>query len=175
MQHLPYQRGITLIEVLVAVLIFSIGLLGVAGLLVMSVRSNHAAYLRTQVTFLAQSMADRMQANPIGVWSGDYNGRYPIRSAQACDGGCRPKQRALHDQGVWSSQLQTFLPAGAQATIACSQTGLPYMPSSDQIALQPPYGGSCKMTMSWTELGAGFAATGDSDRSLQTFAWEFQP
>jgi type IV pilus assembly protein PilV len=81
MQHLPYQRGITLIEVLVAVLIFSIGLLGVAGLLVMSVRSNHAAYLRTQVTFLAQSMADRMQANPIGVWSGDYNGRYPIRSA----------------------------------------------------------------------------------------------
>jgi type IV pilus assembly protein PilV len=81
----------------------------------------------------------------------------------------------VHDQDVWSSQLQTFLPAGAQATIACSQTGLPYMPSSDQIALQPPYGGSCKMTMSWTELGAGFAATGDSDRSLQTFAWEFQP
>ena len=175
MQRVPLQRGITLIEVLVAVLIFSIGLLGVAGLLVMSVRSNHAAYLRTQVTFLAQSMADRMQANPIGVWGGDYNGRYPIRSTQACDSGCGPKQQALHDQGVWSSQLQSFLPAGAQATIACNQTGLAYIPGSDQLALQPPYGGSCKMTMTWTELGAGLMASDEGDRSQQTSAWEFQP
>jgi type IV pilus assembly protein PilV len=175
MQYVRLQRGITLIEVLVAVLVFSIGVMGVGGLLVMSARANHAAYLRTQVTFLAQSMADRMQANPIGVWSGNYNGTYPNTKTQACDGGCRPMQLAMHDQGAWSSQLRVFLPAGAQATIACSHAGMAYIPSGDQLALQPPYGGSCKMTITWIELGMGFTESGENDRSPQTFAWEFQP
>ena len=175
MPNLSSQRGVTLVEVLVAVLIFSIGLTGAAGLLVMSARSSHGAYLRTQVTFLAQSMADRMQANPIGVWSGNYNGTYPNTNTQACDDGCRPMQLAMYDQGIWSSQLQAFLPAGALAAIACSHAGMSYIPSSDQLALQPPYGGTCKMTITWTEQGMGFAESGENDHSPQTFDWEFQP
>ncbi len=48
MQLESRQRGVSLIEVLMAVLIFSIGLIGLAGLMVISTRSNHSAYLRTQ-------------------------------------------------------------------------------------------------------------------------------
>src|SRR6185312_8271860 len=82
MQVLSRQRGVSLIEVMMAVLIFSIGLIGLATLMVMATRSNHAAYLRTQVVFLANSMAGRMSANPVGVWKGDYNSTtYPVSSS----------------------------------------------------------------------------------------------
>ncbi|GLQ46406.1 hypothetical protein GCM10007862_14570 [Dyella lipolytica] len=175
MQCLSHQRGVTLIEVLIAVLIFSIGLVGVAGLLMMSARSNHAAYLRTQVTFLAQSMADRMQANSIGVWRGDYDGTYPNGKTQDCAAGCTPQQLALHDQGAWSSQLVTFLPAGVAASIACNKAGVAVAPTADQLALRPPYGGTCKMTVAWTELGNGATDFTGNDQPPQTFAWEFQP
>lgn len=173
--HFLAQRGVTLIEVLVAMLIFSMGLIGIAGLVVVAERANHAAYLRTQVTFLAQNMADRMRANPIGVWDGNYNGSYPDGSAQDCQGGCTPKQLAVHDRGAWSGELRTFLPARAKADITCSHRGLNYVPSSGQVALRPPYGGNCTMTIDWDEQAYQLAGIVASDRSLQTFAWEFQP
>ena len=72
------QRGITLIEVLVALLIFSVGLIGLAGLMTMAMRANQVAYQRTQVTFLADGMAERMRANALGVWRGSYSSKeYP--------------------------------------------------------------------------------------------------
>ena len=46
-------RGFTILEVLIALLVFSLGLLGMAGLLVISVKTNHSAYLRTQASFMA--------------------------------------------------------------------------------------------------------------------------
>ena len=167
---MPLPRGVTLIEVLVAMLVFSVGLIGAAGLMVMAARSNQAAYLRTQVTFLAQNMAERMQANSIGVWNGDYNGSYPDASSQDCAGGCTPTQLALHDRQRWSSQLKTFLPPDVQASIRCSQSGVPYVPTREQILLRPPYGGHCSMSVTWPERRLA-----DADASLQTFAWEFQP
>jgi type IV pilus assembly protein PilV len=170
-----FQRGVTLIEVLVAILIFSIGVMGVAGMLVMSARSTHSAYLRSQVTFLAQGMVDRMQANPVGVWTGDYNGTYPDSQHQDCAAGCTPRQLAMHDKEVWSGQLKTFLPPDVRATISCSSQGLAYVPASDQLGLRPPYGGTCTMKVAWTEQGIGLAGSDKNDRARQTFAWEFQP
>lgn len=158
-----------MIEVLVAMLVFSVGLLGAAGLMVVAARSNQAAYLRTQVTFLAQNMAERMQANPIGVWNGDYSGNYPDASARDCSGGCTPSQLAQHDRQRWSSQLKTFLPQG-EASIACNTDGLPLVPSREQVALRPSYGGNCSMVVRWSERRLV-----DADAPLQSFAWEFQP
>jgi type IV pilus assembly protein PilV len=175
MQHAPSQRGLTLIEILIALLIFSVGLMGVAGMLVMSARSVHAAYLRTQVTFLAQNMADRMSANVIGVWKGYYNGSYPGADAQSCSDGCTPQQWAAHDKAIWSNQLATFLPSAAKANISCSNAGIFYTPTPDQMSLRPPYGGSCSMTITWAERGLAISDLSTGNQSLQTFAWEFQP
>lgn len=175
MQLLSRQRGVSLIEVLVAVLIFSIGLIGLAGMLVMATRSNQAALLRTQATFLAHNMADRMTANPIGVWNGDYNQSdySSITGASTCDSAspCDPAALATHDQQIWSAQLRTFLPE-ANASITCTKNTA-YTPSSSQIDMRPPFGGNCAMTMTWTEQ-----QTGDKTHSgavTQTFAWNFQP
>jgi type IV pilus assembly protein PilV len=170
-----FQRGVTLIEVLVAILIFSIGLVGVTGMLVMSSRSTHSAYLRSQVTFLAQGMVDRMQANPVGVWTGDYNDTYPNTVHQDCAAGCTPRQLAMHDKEAWSGQLKTFLSPDVQASISCSNQGLAFVPTSDQLELRPPYGGSCMMKVVWTEQGIGLAGSDKNDHARQIFAWEFQP
>lgn len=60
-----FSRGISLIEVLVTVVILSIGLLGLAGLQANSLRNNHSAYLRSQATYLSYEIIDRMRANRV--------------------------------------------------------------------------------------------------------------
>lgn len=57
------QKGFTLLEVLVAMLVLSIGLLGLAGLMASSLRNNHSAYYRSQATWLAYDVIDRMRTN----------------------------------------------------------------------------------------------------------------
>lgn len=60
---LKRQRGTSLLEVLVSVVILSLGLLGYAGLQSVTVKNSHNAYLRTQATSLAYNVLDRMRAN----------------------------------------------------------------------------------------------------------------
>jgi type IV pilus assembly protein PilV len=175
MRTLARQRGVSLIEVLMAVLIFSVGLIGLAGLLVMASRSNQAAYLRTQVTFLAGNMADRMRANPVGLWNGAYDGAVKTGgTAKACDAGaaCTPAEIAARDRAAWATMLATALP-DPQATISCDKGSAGFTLSADQVNMRPPFGGSCSMTVSWTERRAGDKA--HSDGAKQTFAWVFQP
>jgi len=176
MQLKSRQRGVSLIEVLMAVLIFSIGLIGLAGLLVVSTRSNHSAYLRTQVTFLANNMADRMRANPVGVWNSAYNSTaYPITGTTDCQTvACAPADIAKRDQQTWSTLLTTLLPS-AKAGITCvaNDGTLTHTVTPDELDRRPPYGGTCAMTISWSERRSGDST--HSDAALQTFAWEFQP
>jgi type IV pilus assembly protein PilV len=178
------QQGFSMLEVLIAVLVFSLGMMGLAGLLIFAIQSNHVAYLRTQATFLAHSMADRMGANSAGVWAGNYN----ITSILApgtgvtttCAAGCNPAELATHDIQAWSQQLNTFLP-NAKGTITCGTAGLTYLPNAAQQDMRPPYGGRCTMTLTWNEAGgAGGAQQSSVDASLQgqkpqTYTWVFQP
>ncbi len=68
-----HVAGFTLLEVLVALLVLSIGLLGLAGLQTFSLKFNAQSYQRTQATLLIDSMVDRMRANPDGVNNNIYN------------------------------------------------------------------------------------------------------
>lgn len=171
------QRGVSLIEVLVAVMIFSIGLVGLAGLLIMATHSNQAAYLRTQVVYLAHNMADRMSANPAAVWDGSYNSSsYPVAASATATctatAPCTPDALATYDKQMWSTQLTTFLPS-AKASINCDNGSAGFTPSSSQYGMRPPYGGNCIMKILWSERGAGDAS--HRSAAQQTFTWEFQP
>jgi type IV pilus assembly protein PilY1 len=65
MKHINrLQTGTILIEVLVSVVIVSIGLLGLAALQSTSLKLSYESYIRTQTTFLAYDMIDRIRANP---------------------------------------------------------------------------------------------------------------
>lgn len=184
---MTYQKysvtGFSLIEVLVALLVFSIGLIGLAGLLVMSTQANHGAFIRTQATFLGQSMADRMSANPIGVWNNDYNASdYPqsagSSSAPACDASnpCKPSDVATRDRLVWSQMLKQFMPddASLNASITCTPaagTATIIASVPDFYAKRPPYNGTCAMNITWTERSLAIGGSA----SPQTFSWVFQP
>lgn len=67
------DKGFTLIEVLVAVVILSIGLLGVAGMQINSMKGNHNAYTRTQAQQYTYEMLDMMRANRNAAINGDYD------------------------------------------------------------------------------------------------------
>ena len=174
MQTKARHRGFTLLEVLIAMLIFSIGLLGMAGLLIVSVKANHSAYLRTQASFLAQSMADRMRGNMPKVWTGDYDGDYPSGDADPCTGGgaCSRANIATRDKAIWSTQITDQLPSGA-ATIACVPTAGVDVSAEDQEN-GAPYAGICTMVMTWSESNLDRSTT-DTAPVLQRFAWVFQP
>jgi len=103
------QRGATLIEALVALLVLSIGLLGVAALQVQALRSNHGAHLRSQATVLAADILDRMRANRTQALGGAYNTAI----------GVVPVGATLPDADViaWKQSLATILPGGDGAVV----------------------------------------------------------
>jgi len=170
------NRGFTLIEVLVALLIFSVGLLGMAGLMVVSVKTNHSAFLRTQASFLGQSMADRMRANmgQIAAYAGSYSSSTIGSDPCPTGGTCTPVQLVARDRATWSQQLVDSLP-NPTATIACNGAPL-------GTALQAgaaPYGGLCTLLIQWDESSLLRGTQGGTAASAnavpQTFAWVFQP
>lgn len=67
------QQGITLIEVMVSVLILSVGLLGYVSLQAQSIKSNKSAYYRSQANILAQDISERMRTNRFDAERGLYD------------------------------------------------------------------------------------------------------
>lgn len=60
------QHGITMVESLVALVVLSVGMLGIAGLYVSSLKAGRSALVRTQAVNLVNDMADRIRANALG-------------------------------------------------------------------------------------------------------------
>lgn len=71
--HRTGNKGFSLLEVLVTVVILSVALLGLAGLMLSSMRNNHSAYQRSQATWLAYDIIDRARANRNLALAGSYN------------------------------------------------------------------------------------------------------
>ncbi len=106
------QQGFTLIEVMIAVLIMGIGLLGFAMLQTMSVRFAQSANHRSQATNLAYGMLDQMRTNRIAAtqYAGSYTGTAT---------GCAPTGavNAAAFRTVWQCRLQSSLGAGSSADV----------------------------------------------------------
>jgi type IV pilus assembly protein PilV len=112
------DSGFSLVEVLVALLVLSIGLLGIGKLVLFSARANDSAYLRTQATAVAYSILDAMHANRQAA----INGSYLIASAQAAaDPGVQCNNAApctnsltlaQYDLYQWKQRLLALGPAG---------------------------------------------------------------
>jgi len=101
--------GLTLIEVLVAMVITSVGLLGVAGLHMRSLQSNYDALMRTHASSLAGDIADRMRANPSAVTEDGVYDQIAFGAKPAV--GTNPTQ-ALRDAQEWKDALEAQLPGG---------------------------------------------------------------
>jgi len=112
--HIPGKRqhGFTLLEVLIALLILSIGLLGLAALQTTGLRSNQMASMRTLATEAAYDITDRMRANPAGVAAGDYViARTAVTDPSATD-------TAPADLNAWRERVE-LLPGGESEITQC--------------------------------------------------------
>ncbi len=111
------QNGFTLIEVLITLLILSIGLLGLAGLQMTALKLNDSAERRSQATILAYDILDRMRANRAEAESGAYNidTSATTPTAASCAGAssdCSATEMKDYDLYEWSQALAQRLPSG---------------------------------------------------------------
>ena len=119
-------RGFTLIEVLVALVVLGIGVLGIAKLTLFAVRSNDSAYLRTQAANLAQAGLDYLRANRLVAITGAYSialtAAAPTGVNCMAPATCTPANLALYDLGQWKTRIGQALPSG-QGGIATAVVG----------------------------------------------------
>lgn len=106
------QSGFTLLEVLVAMLVLSIGLLGLAGLMASSMRNNQSAYHSTQATWLAYDILDRIRANRAGALAGGYSAANALGSPANCSTAAPSGSIAAQDIGGWKNMIACALPEG---------------------------------------------------------------
>lgn len=154
-------RGFTLLEVMIALVIFSIGLLGLAGLQARGLQSNTMAQYRTTAMILAYDMADRIRANPAGVAAGNYNSLDNANPAagDCINNTCSAAQMAAYDYYEWQQSANNALPSG-HGTV----TGAPGSPFT--------------VTVMWDEDRTGVTGTGCSGNpavDLKCYRMTFEP
>ena len=134
------QRGLTLVEVLISIVILGVGLLGLAGLHSLSLRLTQNSYLIAVATQQAQDMAERMRANPQGIEDGDYNalsGLAPTPSKNCDTSVCIATERKAYDHRIWSDANKDFFGVGDEGTVTLDNAT-----------------GAFHITLNWTELNS---------------------
>lgn len=127
--------GFTLVEVLIALIIMSVGMLGIAGLYVHSMQAGRTSVLRHNAVTLAGDIADRIRANPRAGAAYGLAGANNNCVAGGID--CTPGQMAANDIFLWDQQAAATLPNGAVAVVF------------DNAVAPPTY----QITITWTEPG----------------------
>ncbi len=106
------QSGFTLLEVMVAMVVLSIGLLGLAGLMASSMRNNQSAYHSTQATWFAYDILDRMRANRTAALASGYLAANALGSRATCSTTAPTGSIAAQDIGGWKNMIACALPEG---------------------------------------------------------------
>ncbi len=133
------SKGFSLVEVLIALIIMSVGMLGIAGLYVQSMQAGRTSMLRHHAVTLAGDIADRIRANPT---AGAAYTATPGQDNNCVAQGavCGVAQMAAHDIFLWRQQGLDFLPAMADGTEQVVVT-------FDAVALPQSY----TITVRWDE------------------------
>jgi type IV pilus assembly protein PilV len=148
----PAAGGFSLVEALVALLVLSIGLLGIAGLFVESVRNSRTALLRTQAITLVGDMADRIRANAaardaydVDLYGGEPAERGCAPTPDLAGENCSSAALAEDDLARWITAVRAALPTlddtPPQAEVQYLEPATPGAPERYQI------------TVSWLEPG----------------------
>lgn len=132
------QSGFSLVEVLIALVVMSVGMLGIAGLYVQSLQAGRTSMFRHHAVTLAGDVADRIRANPRGVATYED----AVGADNNCITGainCTSIQMAENDVWLWQAQADDTLPNGDVAVVFAAAAGV-----------TPP---TYQITVSWVEPG----------------------
>jgi type IV pilus assembly protein PilV len=108
------QKGFTMIEVLVALVVLAIGMLGIAALYLNSLQAGRSAIYRTEAVNLAADLADRIRANRTAIisYGNVYTDAFAAVPACFTTAGCTPAQLATSDLSRWKADIALQLPNG---------------------------------------------------------------
>ena len=150
------DSGFTLIEVMVALVIFSIGLLGVAGMQTAGLKNTHQSYQRTIAVTAARDMADRMRANMTGVRNKAYSFSSSPSDPGCVSAACTYADIANHDANQWYDSLNA-LPSPSASSVSCTDI------NAATAALDA--GSACIITVRWDSERSGVTGTSCSTTS----------
>lgn len=152
--------GFTLLESLIAIVIFAIGFMGLAALQLKAIQVSESTHHRYLAVYLAQEMAERLSSNPSAVSSSAYFGA----SSQdtACLGldspfECTADQMAQHQLYEWQTAVTAQLPSGS--AIVCRDSSPSDGTPSSTACSDLPSGDAPIAIKIWWQ--------GPSDQSLQ--------
>ena len=134
------QSGLSLIEVLIAVLIMAVGLLGIAALQAVTLRNSQSAFDRTQATVLSYAILDAMRANATAARANSYN------VGMTCTIPAAGGTLVSHDHNTWISSIKATMGDSACGSIACASN-------------------ICTITIRWNDSRA---TGGDANETLTT-------
>jgi len=155
------EAGFTLLEVMVSLLVFSAGMLGIVGLMVVSIKSNSSSYIKQQAIQAAYDYVDRARSNTTLAQGGSYNlnnlatpPALPVMPSIAepdCTvSTCTGAQLATYDQWYWLVKEVGALPNGcASVTTAASGSNvlLTVTVQYDDRAAQGELGGATSVSV----------------------------
>ena len=129
------NKGFSLVEVLIALIVMSVGMLGIAGLYVQSMQAGRTSMLRHHAVTLAGDIADRIRANPTaGAAYAAAAGADNNCVAQNND--CNVAEMAANDILLWQTQAREFLPPMGDGSQQVQVTFAAGNPPSYQITIR---------------------------------------
>jgi len=177
MNPMRTERGFSLLELLVSLVVFSIGLLGIAGLQMVSKQASYEAQQRTIASQVAYGLLEDMRTNGsgIGVYTAapDFGGGklagLPVSNCRDPNVPCSPAQKAVHDIRYWETVVD-----GAQETGVEGAAGGVLSPT---VCVDGPVGGAAgvyTVSIAWrgsqaianpelSQCGAGSGLYGGAD------------
>lgn len=177
MKLLNRQHGFSLIELLVAMVIFTIGLISIAGLQMVAKKSNYEGLQRTTASHIAYGLLEEMRTNGDGIGTylaapdlgGGQFASMPVSDCNDPGAPCSATQKATHDLWFWEQILD-----GEQEVGGAGATGGVLTPT---LCIDGPAGGSAGMyeiAIAWRgaisldnadldDCGAGTGKYGDGD------------
>ena len=161
------QKGMTLIEVLVTLILVSVGLLGVAALQLASLRNNEESYMRSQASVLAADILDRMRANSIAFRAGDYDVSFSTPEEETAEEA--PAEETPAEETEESEGEEEATDSAASRDIAAWQTELARLLPNGTGQIESD-GNIATITIRWSERPAEDAEGGEDLRqpTLQT-------
>jgi type IV pilus assembly protein PilV len=132
------QAGTSLIEILVSMVVFGVGLAGSAALSLTSLRGATDGYFVSQATILSYELADTMRGNIAGYEVSGFAST-PASAPDICtpEAECTPEEQSQYDVGTWLIHVADVLPVGT-ALICMDSTpddGQPEAPACDGAGL----------------------------------------
>ena len=136
------ESGFSMVEVMVALVVLAIGLLGIAALYLNSLQSGRTAIYRTQAINFAADLADRIRMNRTAqaAYNADFDDEPAPVGACATTGGCSDADLAATDVAAWKAEIAEQLPNGEGQVVVTAPVG-PGEPASYAV------------TIRWAEVG----------------------